>query len=306
MSKGENTLINWLRTRFAADPAEIPLGIGDDAAVVRVKGGQIAVTADMLLDGVHFDRRQHSYAQIGRKAIACSLSDCAAMACRPTAMTVSLALPADMNMDDVKKLYEGMAGLAEQFNCPIVGGDTTSWPGGLAIDVAILAEPMSDRGPVLRSGARSGDLLFVSGKLGGSLAGRHMNFMPRLELAEKLVQQSGLHGLMDLSDGLSMDLHRLCDASGCAAELDVENIEKIISDEARQLAQQDGRSSLDHALSDGEDFELLVAGDKTLQDEGLSCVGHIVDRRENKPVVTLRHADGHEEPLQSRGYEHFQ
>jgi thiamine-monophosphate kinase len=306
MSKGENALIEWLRSRFPVDPALVPLGIGDDAAVVQLKGGQVMITADMLLDGVHFDRRQHSCKRIGRKAIACSLSDCAAMACRPKAVTVSVALPTDMSMDDVKQLYEGMADIVEEFHCSIVGGDTTSWQGALAIDVAILAEPMAARGPLCRSEASPGDKIFVSGTLGGSLAGRHMDFIPRLKLAEQLVRQTGLHALMDISDGLSLDLHRLCNASACAAELSADDLEKVISDDARRLAQQDGRSPLDHALADGEDFELLATGEESLQQLGLTCIGRIVERQKNKPVVIIRYSDGRKEPLKPHGYEHFQ
>src|SRR5512135_2959401 len=134
--KGENALVEWLKGRFVANPDRVPI-----------------------------DTQQHIYELIGRKAIACSLSDCAAMACRPRVATVSLALHDGMSMDQVHQLYEGMAVVAEEFDCDIVGGDTTSWPGKLAIDVAMLAEPMAERGPVLRSGARPGDTIYVSGPL---------------------------------------------------------------------------------------------------------------------------------------------
>ena len=152
MSKGELQLVEWLRATIASDPAQVPIGMGDDMAAVRLDGSLVLITADMLLDGVHFDTREHVYELIGRKALACSLSDCAGMACRPSAATVSLALNSAMSMEDVQALYAGMAVLSRDFNCPIVGGDTNSWSGGLAIDVAMLAEPMSARGPVRRMG----------------------------------------------------------------------------------------------------------------------------------------------------------
>jgi thiamine-monophosphate kinase len=275
--KGENALIAWLRERFPPDPARGPIGIGDDMAVLRFGPALVAMTADMLLDGVHFDSRRQSFELIGRKAIACSLSDCAAMACQPVAATVSLAVPNSLTLDDVKRLYEGMAEIASQFDCRIVGGDTTSWPGALAIDVAMLAEPMSPRGPIRRCDARPGDMLFVSGPLGGSILDRHLTFAPRLDLARRLAPDPRLHAMMDLSDGLSMDLHRMCEASACNAELDAARLEQAISPAARSLAQTSG-TPLTHALNDGEDFELLISGDAGLGDDhpDLIPVGRMV------------------------------
>ena len=308
MATGENALIEWLRERFAANAERVPIGIGDDAAVVRADGTLIAITADMLLDGVHFDSSRHRFELIGRKAIACSLSDCAAMACEPRAATVSVALPESMPFDQVKRLYEGMAGIAGEFGCPIVGGDITGWPGRLVIDVAMLAEPMAPRGPVRRSGARIGDTIYVSGPLGGSLAGKHLTFTPRLELASRLVLGPGLHAMMDISDGLTLDLHRLCTASGCDAELFAGQLEEVISDPARSLSAQDGRAPLDHALSDGEDFELLVAAGRELnhQDYGLTPLGQVTPRaKRERSSLLLCHADGRKEPIEPRGYVHL-
>jgi thiamine-monophosphate kinase len=307
MSRGENALVRWLQERFARQSERVEVGIGHDCAVLRLDGTRVAITADMLLDGVHFDARNHEYEQIGRKAIACSLSDCAAAACEPRAATVSVALTNAMSMTDVQRLYEGMAGLAAEFGCAIVGGDTTSWAGPLAIDVAMLAEPMSPRGPLLRSGARIGDAIFVSGPLGGSLLGKHLTFVPRLMLARRLAAESAVHAMMDISDGLSMDLDRLCQASDCGAELRVDLLEPVISDDARKMARQDGRSPLDHALADGEDFELLVVGDDNLGRMGLALlpVGRIVRRQAGGPTMTIVSPDGRREPIAPRGFEHF-
>lgn len=308
MSRGENALVRWLEERFGRQPDYVEIGIGDDAAVVRSEGTRIVLTADMLLDGVHFDSHRHSYEQIGRKAIACSLSDCAAMACRPRAATVSVALNEAMAMADVQRLYEGMAGVAAEFGCAIVGGDTTSWAGPLAIDVAMLAEPMNPRGPILRNGARDGDTIFVSGPLGGSLLGKHLVFQPRLALAERLAGKAEVHALMDISDGLSMDLDRLCRSSSCGAELQADLVEAVISTDARTLAGQDGRSPLEHALSDGEDFELLVVGGEELVglDAGLQPVGRIVVPPPAEATIMMLWADGRREPIQPKGFEHFQ
>ncbi len=307
MAKGENALVEWLTQRFVADGRRVVLGIGDDMAVVRFDGTLVAVTTDMLLDGVHFDTHQHGYDLIGRKAMACSLSDCAGMACEPRVATVSIALCETMSLDDVKQLYEGMAGIGDEYGCAIVGGDTTSWSGRLVIDVAMLAEPMSQGGVIKRSDARVGDTIFVSGTLGGSLAGKHMSFEPRLDLARRLVKGPGLHAMMDLSDGLAMDLHRLCVASGCDAELMSDELDRVTSNAARASSQADGRSPLDHALADGEDFELLVVGDGGVmgEDVGLIAVGRIVARVGGEATMTICDWAGGRETLEPRGYEHF-
>jgi len=307
MSKGENALVDWLRSRFGSSAAGVPVGIGDDMAVIDVEDNLVAFTADMLMDGVHFDTARHSLEAIGRKALACSLSDCAGMACQPRAATVSVALPESLSMEDVKKLYEGMAGVAGEFACPIVGGDTNSWHGPLVIDVAMVAEPIAIRGPLRRGDARAGDFIYVSGTLGGSLGGHHLTFTPRLELAGRLAYQPGLHAMMDISDGLSMDLQRLCTASVCRAELEFEPLQAVISEAARQESQADGRSPLEHALDDGEDFELLLTGTEALKHErfGLIAIGRIVPSRHGDPIISIVHPDGRREPLEPRGYEHF-
>jgi thiamine-monophosphate kinase len=305
--RGENELVRWLAEHLRCDPQRVPIGIGDDMAAVRLDGSLVAITADMLLDGVHFDTTQHGYELIGRKAIACSLSDCAGMACRPRAATVSLALAGAMSMTDVQALYAGMNAMARHFDCPVVGGDTTSWTGALAIDVAMIAEPMSPRGPIQRGTAQAGDMIFVSGPLGGSIAGRHLTFTPRLELAERLAAESDLHAMMDISDGLSLDLHRLCLASRLRAELPADGLAGVISDDARRLADEDGRSPLDHALSDGEDFELLVCGGAGLMrpDLGLTPIGTLQSAEPAQiGTMQLLSPEG-KSRLEPRGYEHF-
>jgi len=308
MAKGENALVEWLQQRFSAHAARVVIGIGDDGAAVRCDGTLVMITADMLLDGVHFDTSEHGYEAIGRKAIACSLSDCAAMVCEPRVATVSVALAETMSLDEVKRLYEGMAGVADEFGCAIAGGDTTSWPSKLAIDVAMLAEPMCTRGPIRRNGARIGDTIYVSGPLGGSLIGRHLTFTPRLDLARRLAPEPDLHAIMDISDGLALDLHRLCTASACDAELFAEQLEQVVSDDARTCSETDARLALEHVLSDGEDFELLVVGGDGLAHDrfGLTAVGRIVPRRQpDQAAIVMCYPGKRREPIEPRGYQHF-
>ena len=283
-------------------------------AVVEVGGEQLAtsaavlLTSDMLLDGVHFEAKVHSWEQIGRKAIACGLSDCAAMAVRPVAATVSVAWPAGSDADGMKGLFEGLWEIARQFDCAIVGGDTTSWPSPLAVDVAVLAAHYQDHPPVRRSGARAGDTLYVTGPLGGSRLGRHLTFTPRVREAHSIAGSLGpdLHAMMDLSDGLSTDLHRMCEASGVGAELVEGLLEGIISDDARRASTQDDVPALDHALNDGEDFELLLAvrGDApappTIEDAFLHPIGNVTEAG-----VSIRKRDGCVQPVPPRGYEHL-
>jgi len=326
MSGGELELVDWLRARLAGAGPRVALGVGDDMAVVRPDGGRpILVTSDMLVDGVHFDTRVHALDLVGRKAIACSLSDCAAMAVRPLCATVSLALPRTFSLTDAQRLLEGMIGTAESFDCDIVGGDTTSWAHPLAIDVAMLATEYDGIPAVRRSGALPGDTVCVTGSLGGSLRGKHLLFTPRVTEARRLAGALGgaLHAMMDISDGLALDLFRMCTASGAGAILDIPLLERVISRDARAASAADGRSPLDHALEDGEDFELLLAvgptaarrwfggtGDPAGQ-LGAPAVATPVDQTPLWPIGTIvnsglaiRDDAGALTPLAPRGYQH--
>lgn len=289
----------------------LALGIGDDMAALSLNAeteciaqeSLLLVSCDMLLDGVHFDVRRHPISQIGRKAIACSLSDCAAMAVRPVAATVSVALPSEMSVSAAKEMISGMFEMAGEYGTAIVGGDTTRWPHPLAIDVAIYAVPHPGIDPVARGGACVGDGLFVTGRLGGSMRGRHLTFTPRVSEARALAQALGtrLHAMIDISDGLALDLWRLCQESSVGAIIDMQQLEKLISDDARALSHDDGRSALDHVLEDGEDFELLiaVAADTDVDSLDLSPVGQVTPSG-----LSIRRDDGSVEALQPRGYVH--
>jgi len=303
MTKGELAFVQWLTERVKPDPARIPVHIGDDAAVVNVGAEQIVITTDMLLDGTHFDTARHALDRIGAKAIACSLSDCAAMAARPIAATVSVALPETMPMADAQALFDAMDGKARRYDCPLVGGDTTSWTDRLAIDVTMIARPALQQGPVLRSTARRGDAIFVTGPLGGSIRGKHLDFEPRLDLIDALAAMPphSVRAMIDLSDGLALDLFRLCKASHVGATLHEAALLTVISDDAKALAQIDGLDPLQHALTDGEDFELLLIGGDALADIA-TPIGHVVDSAD----ITLVTTAGRLEPLEPHGYEHFQ
>ncbi|HEY3246126.1 MAG TPA: thiamine-phosphate kinase [Phycisphaerae bacterium] len=321
MSDGELEFVRWLQKRLPRRGTRVRVGIGDDMAVVRAGRDDVLITCDMLLDGVHFDTRAHAPEQIGRKAIACSLSDCAAMAVRPLCATVSVALPRAFSSRDARRLVQGMDSIARKFNCAIVGGDTNSWEHPLAIDIAMLATPYPGIGPVRRDGARPGDLICVSGALGGSPLGKHLTFTPRVREARRLAMALGrdLHAMMDLSDGLSLDLFRMCQASGTGAVLAETWLKAVISPAARAQAREDRQSALRHALHDGEDFELLLAVNSRVARRLQPGAGRRRARSTNLVIAgvklwpvgrmtargyELRAVDGTISALEPRGYEH--
>lgn len=309
MAMDELAIIEWLRERTGGGKAAGARGIGDDMAVVDTPGGTVLFSSDMLLDGRHFDTTKHPYEAIGRKAINCCLSDCAAMAVQPLATTVSVALSEAMTDEQTKALMEGMLSAAAAFDVNLVGGDTTRWSSPLAIDVAVVAAPHPGIDPITRFGAKVGDGLFVTGRLGGSGLGRHLDFTPRITEAMRLAQSLGesLHAMIDISDGLSLDLWRLCQASGVGATLWEVLLRVLVSQDAKQLADQDGTPPLTHLLTDGEDFELLlaVAGDReTLaRCERLGVpilpIGTITEKG-----LALEQTDGNVVALEPKGFVH--
>ncbi len=302
-SAGEFAYIDWVRQQTPADD-RLLIGPGDDCAALRWNlAAPALVTTDMLMDGTCFRLLEAGPHAVGRKAMAVNLSDIAAMAGKPVAAVVGVALPRREGRTLAEELYRGLRDVADAFNTAIAGGDTNSWDGPLVICVTLLGEA-TPRGPVRRSGARPGDWLVVTGPLGGSILGKHLTFTPRIREALQLHEQADLHAMIDISDGLAADVHHLCEESRCGALLRAEAIP--ISDAARTI--QDGRSPLDHALSDGEDFELVFAvpatdAQRLLQTQpipGITCVhiGECVDQG------FWLEEDGKRSALEPRGYVH--
>jgi thiamine-monophosphate kinase len=245
MSNGETKLVKYFIASAKLSRSKFPIGIGDDMAQMRLpKGESVLITTDMLLDGTHFDTKKHSLEKIGYKSMAASLSDCAAMATIPLAAVVAVALPRNFGTQNLKKLHKGILKAAKKYNCPLVGGDMTSWNKPLAINVAMLST-VSKTKPVKRSTAKAGDLICVTGTLGGSLAGKHLNFEPRLKESLELAK-AGANSMMDLSDGLSTDLNHICRLSKKGAIV-----------EANKIPVSKTAKGISGALNDGEDFELL-------------------------------------------------
>lgn len=245
---GEDRLIATLCRGFASGKGVLA-GIGDDCAVLGKKSDRLwtLLKTDAVLEGIHFLPKT-APARIGWKAMGRAVSDIAAMGGVPRHALVTIAAPANMALARAKGIYAGLKKCCKTFDINLVGGETCRSPGPLFLNVMLQGE-VEPRHCVLRSGGRPGDLLYVTGRLGGSLKGKHLNFMPRLEQARWLTEHFKLHAMMDLSDGLGSDLPRMAKASGTGF-----HIEKIPC--AKGCTQK-------QALSDGEDFELLFAISKT-------------------------------------------
>jgi thiamine-monophosphate kinase len=290
---GEFELIDWIRQTQRKSPL-LELGIGDDLAALNWPAGELAlVGVDQVIDGVHFDSTVHSLNQIGRKAMNRNLSDCAAMGCLPAAAVVAVALPRDFSMDQAKELCEGLRQAGEAFECAIVGGDTATWDGKLVLSVTIIGRSAGVK-PVSRNGARPEDGIFVTGALGGSILGRHLTFEPRVKLGREIGPMAT--AMIDISDGLSRDLGHICRGSGVGAIIEGGLVP--IHPDAIELAGRDGVSALDHALNDGEDYELLFTS-------GADVPGGIrIGRITVETGIFIQENDGVLSPLKVRGWQH--
>lgn len=229
------------------------VGIGDDAAVFRSRSGMNQLLAiDTLVEGVDFLCKKAAPQEIGRKALAINLSDIAAMGGIPKVAVVSLSLPPRTTFEFVKGFYEGIRKLSQKFGVSIVGGDL-SRAKVISSSIALLGEAQP-KFTIYRKGAKVGDFICVTGRLGGSILGKHLNFTPRIKEGQFLAKQ-GVSAMIDVSDGLEQDLKHITDESGVGGMIDERKIP--VSKEALKLACGDRRKALRRALSDGEDFELL-------------------------------------------------
>jgi thiamine-monophosphate kinase len=302
-SLGEFGLIAWIRER-SKPGRSVAQGIGDDCAALTFRpGAEVLVTTDMLMDGRHFRLEDAGAAAIGYKALAVNLSDIAAMAGVPVAAFVAVALPRAEAVNLAKGLHDGMAPLLEKFGVTLAGGDTNAWDGPLVVTVTLMGEA-TERGAIRRSGAKPGDAVLVTGPLGGSLAGRHLRPNPRIAEALALAEVATIHAMIDISDGLASDLgHILEESGGLGATLDADAIP--IHPDALGL-----EGPLDHALHDGEDFELCLT---LSQDEANRLLAgppegvtlHRVGTIEVEPGLRLRLADGSIVGLKTGGFDHL-
>ena len=304
----EQQLVAWIREHLPSHE-RLLIGPGDVAAVLAMAGDdQLVVTVDMLMDGVDFVLGEVDPRRVGRKALAVNLSDLAAMAAKPLAVVIAAALPKSGGRELAEQLYQGIIPLAEHFHVALAGGDTNSWDGPLVLSITALGT-VTSRGPLTRSGARPGDRIIVTGAFGGSILGRHFDFEPRIAEALLLHERYDIHAGMDVSDGLALDLSRLIRESNCGAVVEVNHVP--IHDDARSLASQqnDGRTALEHALGDGEDFELILAvphdeAQRMLMDHPVAATLTDIGYFTAEPGLWQRSVGGTIVPLKATGWQH--
>lgn len=295
-----------------ATTRQVVTGAGHDCALLDIglPGKLLFFKTDAVVEGVHFTP-QTPPELIGRKALARALSDAAAVAGEPTACLVTLGLPKGFDPDRIQAIYRGLNALATEHHLAAVGGETTRTTGDTFLSVALIGTVSKER-PIDRGGAKPGDALFVSGVLGGSLAGRHLEFVPRLTEARWLADHFPIHAMIDLSDGLAGDLRHILEASQVGAELlaGAIPISRVAKNNAK--TESPAKPPLLAALTDGEDYELLFAvpASKAVSlldgwkarfpDTRLSCVGKITAER----GLRLRDKEG-VRTLAAHGYTHF-
>jgi thiamine-monophosphate kinase len=275
---GERALLARIRARLPKPGTGVVVGVGDDAAVVTGAGSaQVVLTTDALIEGVHFDRAIASAADVGHKALAVNLSDLAAMGATPRWALLSLVLPDGTAVDDVEQLLDGLVALASAESTALVGGNVARSPGPLVVDVTAVGT-VHPRRVLTRNAGRPGDELYVSGVIGGGLAGLEMlrsderqSSLPaaascidryrrphaRVRLGRAMGQARAARAAMDLSDGLADAIRQIAEASGCGAEVDAAALP--IDDGARRWWEARGEDPVAKALSGGDDYELLFA-----------------------------------------------
>ncbi|MFH1753412.1 MAG: thiamine-phosphate kinase [Candidatus Omnitrophota bacterium] len=297
---GEFGIIGRISRRTKTDRS-VMLGIGDDAAVIKTDGDKCLLFAsDMIVEGVHFDLKKAKPFDIGWKALCVNISDIAAMGGVPRYACVSAGINKNTKLRSTDGIYSGILSAARRFGVNIVGGDTSS-SDKLVIDVSIIGE--ARKGEIIyRSGAKPGDVILVTGTLGGSIKGKHLKFTPRIRESQFLVKNFKINSMIDISDGLSSDLSHICKSSGVGAKI----YESLIP------LSKDARS-VKSALSDGEDYELLF----TVPKKGLSRMIKRFKKRSKTPLavigeVTKKNAGikivdrfGRILSLTGRGFAHF-
>jgi len=324
----EKALIAQIRrlARSAKNPA-VATGIGDDCAVLRLHPGRgkendTLITTDFSLEGVHFRRDWHPAESVGHRCLARGLSDIAAMGGEPIAAFLSLALPRDSPQSWVRRFASGLINLAERYGLTLAGGDTAESPNGILADIVVVGTVPKGKA-LLRSGARPGDLIYVSGELGGSAAAlgmmekktqkkpkrklnprddpRHFFPEPRVELGRILREKGLASAMIDTSDGLSTDLSHLCEESGVGAEIQLELIPRAsLGKPAREV-------DLQFALHGGEDYELLFTAPRgkrippRIAGIPITQIGHVTRCKK----ILLMNPGGPGYQLQPRGWEHF-
>jgi thiamine-monophosphate kinase len=327
MGMSESEIIALVREMACGPTAGVRVPIGDDAALFEFVGGSVLLTVDSVYEGVHFTLDAFGYSDVGWKAVAAGVSDIAAMGGEPSCLLLSLGFGSAPEPADVRSLLEGVIEMASSCNCALIGGDVCRSGAGLALTVTVAGTPPPS-GVVLRSGARPGDLIGVTGGLGGSGAGlfvleqggddlrsrfpglveAHLRPRPRV-LAGGLLAAAGATAMEDVSDGLGPDLNHICDESGVGCE--VESALVPVNEQVLTLASECGVDPLEWALGGGEDYELLFTAHPGHFDTAVNALalhgipaarlGTVTEMERGRILVTGR---GREE-LGGESFEHF-
>ena len=330
---GEFGLIDHLTKNFGLVNKSSEFGVGDDAAILNFQNEKVVVTTDLLLEGVHFNLVYTPLQHLGYKSVVVNLSDICAMNGTPQQITVSLGISSKFALEDIELLYEGIKKACTNYGVDLVGGDTSSSMTGLTISITAIGV-VKDNHEVYRSGAKVNDLICVSGDLGASylglqllererkvfedgnginpqlegneyIIGRQLKPEARVDLIKKL-QKMNIKptSMIDISDGLSSDLLHITNKSNCGCLVYTEKIP--IAEESVKMAEEFNMDPLTAALNGGEDYELLFTADlryyeQLLEMEDVSIIGHIVDIKEGKKLIT---PNGTAINLQAQGWRH--
>ena len=306
----ERIFHDWLSRRLARCNDTVITGAGhDDCGHVDVSRiDKLAFSTDTIVEGTHFEAETDPLS-VGYKAVAAALSDLAASGCKPLWGLIALNMRKGLGDRWAMRLMEGIVSCAQKYGLSIIGGDTTSAYGPTSVNITVGGSPYK-KSAVMRSGAKDGDCLVVTGSLGGSILGRHMCPEPRFLEIKTLLEIIPVNACMDITDGLTMDISRMLSMSSTGAVIEASAIP--ISTAATELAKTSEKTPLEHALSDGEDFELLFAisekswnillqeWPKTNITTKLSCIGRI----EGNQGLRIASNDGTLQIIEPSGYEH--
>lgn len=314
MPLGEKKLIQHIRrlARGGSHVTDMVTGIGDDCAVLRVPAGhELLVTTDFTIEKVHFRRDWHPPELVGWRCLTRGLSDVAAMGGEPRAAFLSLAIASDVPQRWVERFLKGLLELAEEFRVPLAGGDTAQSAGGIQADIVVVGSVPKGKA-VLRSGAKPGEQIYVTGELGGAAAAlarlaeakpaeylRQSRPLPRVAIGKWLRQRRLASAMIDVSDGLSTDLDHICQESRVGAEIEAEAIPRA----PKGLGKK--RVALQFALHGGDDYELLFTSGGAVPSIVAGVPVTRIGRTTKPPGMRLVGADGKAQPLKAGGWEHF-
>jgi thiamine-monophosphate kinase len=308
----ELELIEKIKTLLPSNEYVVA-GAGDDCAVIKTDSPDLWLLfkTDAVVEGIHFTHDAPPE-KVGHKALGRCISDIAAMGGKPTVALVTIGLPSKFSFEFVQSVYSGMGNLARKYNIAIAGGETTTSPERIIISISLLGTVEREK-CVFRTGAKAGDAIFVTGELGGSIEGKHLEFEPRINEANWLVRNFKPSAMIDISDGLATDLRHITTEQGLGAELLASAIPVSKAAKIRAHLSSTAKPALTAALTDGEDFELLFTispssavklldeWKKQFPDIKLSCIGKVLPDK----VFKIRTKNGIFD-ITEHGYIHFQ